>query len=197
MGNVTDRQRIFIGISITPESRRELEHNLANSFGELPARVLDPNSWHITLSFIGAIEDSRTREIIRTANKRKWPKKFALVLDHLGAFPDPRHAQILWCGVGEGRIGLKQLADEAYQLLKDLKIPVKDSHPDVFSPHLTISRLQSPQDVTGLINTRMRPQVLPVNSIDIFRSQVELGPQQYEVLASIELEDKESKQSSL
>lgn len=183
-------QRIFIGIPLSPESGRELAQNLSSSFGEIPARVLDPNSWHITLCFIGAVEDSQIKEIIRTAYKRKWPKKFTFVLDHLGAFPNAQHANILWCGVGQGTIGLKLLAIEVYQLLSDLKVHIKDSGTASFNPHLTISRLQRPQDVTDLINTGMRPLVLLVDSFALFRCQVELGPQQYEVLSSIDLEDK-------
>lgn len=183
-------QRIFFAISLNSEKCQEFENNLAYAEIQLPARIVDRSCWHITTNFIGEVIDSKIKELILATYKRQWPKKFDIVLDHLGVFPDAEYAQILWGGISKGKIELSNVAAEISALLNEINLsPVSfETESRAFIPHLTLSRLQEPQDLTSILSIKFSPVTALVNHFSLFRSQIEPGPQKYEELASFDLE---------
>lgn len=185
-------QRIFFALSLNSEKHQELEKNLINSKIQLPPRIIDSSSWHITVYFIGEVSDSKIKELILAAYNRPWPKKFKIVLDHLGAFPDAKNAKLLWYGVSDGKAELYNLVTEISALLYKINLKPADltEESKPFIPHLTLSRLQKTHDLTSIVNVKFPPVIASINHFSLFRSQIELGPQKYEELASFDLETK-------
>jgi hypothetical protein len=73
---------------------------------------------------------------------------FALGFGRLGAFPKPRRATVLWVGVEEGAREIRALAAEVEAAARRAGFAAEEK---AFSPHLTLSRIQPPQDVSSLI----------------------------------------------
>ena len=94
--------------------------------------------------------------------------------------PQPRRATVLWIGVEEGVGEVRALAAEIEQAARRAGFAAEEKR---FSPHLTLSRIQPPQDVSALVERvpAFRARV-PVDAAVLFRSHLGGGPPRYEVL---------------
>lgn len=185
MANKNNQWRVFIAIPLSFKNREILKLSLLQSVIQLPERIVNPSGWHITIYFIGSLKNSKVLQLVDLLSVKVWPKKFDLILDHLGAFPDAENAQVIWYGISKGQTALYELAEEVSQVLYKLGF---EPDPRSFSGHLTLCRLQKPRDMSALLKTPVHSVHLPVDRFVLFRSHLELGSQQYEELASFNLE---------
>jgi 2'-5' RNA ligase len=181
--------RLFVALSLADEVRRGLEAHLRGALGGrgLPGRVAAPASWHFTLRFLGPTPHeaaARLREELRAA---PLGPSFTLGFGGLGAFPRPRRASVLWMGVDEGAEALHALAARVEEAAVRAGFPAE---PKPFRAHLTLSRLQPPADVTGLVE-RVAPYGgrLAARSIILFRSHLGTGVLRYEAVERFTLEE--------
>lgn len=128
--------KLFSGIEIP----RALGDRLASLRSGLSgARWIDPENYHITLRFIGDVDDDVAREFAdQLANIRV--RAFELRLDGLGSFGG-RKPRALWAGIDacEPLIGL-QRAHERAARAAGLEPASRN-----FMPHVTLARLRGPK----------------------------------------------------
>jgi len=133
--------RSFIAIELGDKEKRSLELIQNKMKRELPTvRWVKPNTIHLTIKFLGFIEESeipRIKEIINTAAENCRP--FQMRLSGLGAFPNARNPRVIWIGVREESGVLKQLAAELERLLAEIGVEPEDR---AFSAHLTLGRVK-------------------------------------------------------
>ncbi|HSO95893.1 MAG TPA: RNA 2',3'-cyclic phosphodiesterase [Acidimicrobiia bacterium] len=113
-----------------------------------PLRWLPRAQWHITLTFLGRVDDADAlRDTLTTTARRGAP--FALQLAAGGAFPTPRRAAVLWVGVADPP-ALVRLADA----VRASGAPLGDHADDrPYHPHLTVARAPRPRNLTGLVES--------------------------------------------
>ncbi len=102
---------------------------------------MDRANWHITLAFLGEVEDS-ILETLGPALERTAAEfePFPLRLEGLGAFPNPGRPRVLWVGAtGPGVETLKALHGAVARAAKECGCPPED---DRFSPHVTLARFK-------------------------------------------------------
>ena len=134
--------RTFIAVEIPNDVRdriAELQTNLAKSKERI--RWTKPDNIHVTLKFLGDIEQDKTEPIadaIRNATRRIQP--FELSVKGLGAFPNLRRARVIWVGLENPSAELETLAQTLEGELTNLGFP---SERRKFNPHLTIGRVKS------------------------------------------------------
>ena len=100
-------------------------------------RATPPEQTHITLCFIGDVDESKVKKItecVRRAASGFSP--FEVTLSGVGAFPNERRPSIVWIGVNPAGI-LKALAAKIDKNLTDAGI-AHDTKP--FKAHVTIAR---------------------------------------------------------
>src|ERR1700693_4038521 len=107
--------RVFVGLDIDPEIRSRMTRYLEGVRGFAPeARWVKPESFHVTLKFIGEQKDELVEEIKRElATVRAAP--FDISFRSQGFFPNARSPRVFWLGIEAGE-QLRQLAktvDEA------------------------------------------------------------------------------------
>lgn len=126
--------RLFIAIDLPEQQRRGLE-SICHG---LPAdtRWTPPEQLHLTLRFIGAVDDNLSLLIKKALFEIPFPP-FWLQLKGLGLFPPGRHAKILWAGVAENP-NLALLQRQVENHLVQLGLAPENRK---FHPHLTIARL--------------------------------------------------------
>ena len=91
--------RVFWAIPLPDALRREL-HGIAVGVNGL--RAQKPETIHLTLRFLGEIEDPRpVVEAAQAVAARHEP--FTLAMRGLGVFPHPRAPRVFWVGAGRGR----------------------------------------------------------------------------------------------
>lgn len=103
----------------------------------------------------------------------------------LGAFPNEHRARILWLGVTRGGERLSDLALVAEDAARAAGFAPEGKR---FTPHLTLSRIDPPQNIAALLAQKHRYAIdMPVTALILCRSQLGGGPARYEEVARFDL----------
>ena len=125
--------RLFTGLEL-PE---RLANELAMMRGGLSgARWIDVENYHLTLRFIGDIDENAAHEVHAALERIRKPA-FAVALDNLGAFGGDRPRAIVVNA--KPSPSLIDLQAEQERLIRRVGLP-----PDTrkFTPHVTLARLR-------------------------------------------------------
>jgi 2'-5' RNA ligase len=180
------RWRLFIGVALTEEARRAIDEHLRRSMpGGVPGRQVPAANWHLTLRFLGATGADQLAAIVRDLRAAELGPAFDVGFGGLGAFSRPRSARVLWIGLTGGVERMKALARIAEDAARAAGFAAEERS---FTPHLTLSRIQPPRDVTRAI-AGVEPLDLrmPVRDVVFFRSHLGGGPARYEVVERVPL----------
>ena len=128
--------RLFVGIEFPPELKLRL--SLLQS-GIAGARWVDPGNFHLTLRFIGEVDEGEAADIDEALLRLK-ARRFTLQLAGVGLFGNGKPRQ-LWVGV-EREPALATLQGKIEQALMRIGLPPE---PRKFSPHVTLARLRDPR----------------------------------------------------
>jgi RNA 2',3'-cyclic 3'-phosphodiesterase len=180
--------RAFVAIEIPPAVRREA-FGAARALTQLAPgfRVPAEENLHLTLAFLGEVEEARlflvTRELAGALSK--W-KPFPIALRGAGRFPPRGRPRVAWIGVSEGRSdGESEGANACVRLARDVGEACaragapSDEKP--FRPHLTVGRAREragPGELVGLerwIQERADMAVgapFPVERVVLFESRL-------------------------
>jgi 2'-5' RNA ligase len=134
--------RTFIAIELTPGARAALARRIEQLRRALPqVRWVNPASLHLTLAFLGELDDSAlagaTGAAVLAAQENA---PFELHLSGLGTFGPPAAPRVVWSGIGGDTRALQRLHDTLARRLVERGLPADDTH--AFSPHLTLARLK-------------------------------------------------------
>ncbi len=134
--------RTFIALEMNEHMQRHLEGVIRQVARLLPSvRWVDPKSIHLTLAFLGELDDVRLADAIAaTEQATRQAQAFDYSLTHLGIFGNPRTPRVIWMGIDEPTGTLKRLQSLVNQELSQRGFEI-DKRP--FSPHLTLARLKT------------------------------------------------------
>jgi 2'-5' RNA ligase len=114
-------------------------------------RWVAPQSIHLTLKFLGNIDESGIEAIGAALRSRlRLFRPFSISVKGLGVFPGPRRARVLWVGLPGAR--LQTLASGIESALQPLGF-APESRP--FSPHLTIGRWRETSPAPALLSAEL------------------------------------------
>jgi 2'-5' RNA ligase len=178
--------RLFVAVPLTEDSRQALSLLLTDVAPRgLPGRVVPPGNWHVTLRFLGDVDPVGRDRLLAALDDAELGPPFAVRWAHLGAFPRPRRATVLWVGADRGTVELEQLA----ALVEDAA-GVAGFTPEErpFRSHLTLSRIRPSQDITALVDA-IPPMgvMMPVDRVVVYQSRLGRGGAQYTELESFPL----------
>lgn len=126
--------RLFAAIAL-PES---LKSRIALMQGGIPgARWVDRDNLHLTLAFIGEVDDEtaeRAAEALETVRAEPFP----LTLQGCGLFSKGKHPESLWLGI-EPSEELMHLQKSLCRALEMARAPLEARK---FTPHVTLARLK-------------------------------------------------------
>lgn len=168
-------ERLFIGVPVTNDAREAITRALPKN---LPGKLVLPEKWHFTLRFLGPTTLTARQTIVDRLSAAKLSHGFQVRFGELGAFPKPRRARILWLGVTGGGERLSELAEIAEDAARQAGFAAEGKS---FTPHLTLSRMDPPQDISTLLGQNHRYEVeMPVSALVLYRSRLGGGPARYE-----------------
>ena len=139
--------RLFTGLEIPDD----IGLALAQYRGGLPgARWLEPENYHVTLRFIGDIDDAVARDVFSVLGEGRRRGALAVSLDRLATFGGDR-PRALFARV-EPTPDLQDLQAEQERLMRRVGLPPERRK---FTPHVTLARLRdtSPADAAHYIAT--------------------------------------------
>jgi RNA 2',3'-cyclic 3'-phosphodiesterase len=128
--------RLFVGIEFPPELKLRL--SLLQS-GIAGARWIDPGNFHLTLRFIGEIDEGTAADVDEALLRLK-ARPFSMQLAGVGVF-GAQKLRTLWVGV-EREPALMSLQGKIEQALIRAGLPPE---PRKFAPHVTLARLRDPR----------------------------------------------------
>lgn len=139
-------RRIFIAADLPAEMREEMSKLKRSIKG---VRWYDASKIHLTLRFIGEVENQVVEEVKSALYELKWPK-MALRSDGLGLFFYKRNPRVIWIGL-QPADELQSLREEVDQLLKPTAIE-EDSRP--FKPHVTLGKCKKFVDKKAVLEMK-------------------------------------------
>jgi 2'-5' RNA ligase len=147
--------RLFIATEISDAQRKATLELMANlqkgiQFTRSHPKWVEPESLHLTLKFLGGVEQERVDAIVQAVEVKLLDRApFKMSLRGLGTFPDERAPKVLWLGVDQGKRDLMELA----QRIESALYPIGFT-PDLraFHPHLTLARIKSLSGIEAMMS---------------------------------------------
>jgi RNA 2',3'-cyclic 3'-phosphodiesterase len=174
--------RLFVGIEFPPELKLRLSLLQTGIFG---AKWVDPGNFHLTLRFIGEVDEGTAADVDEALLRLK-ARPFLLQLAGAGVFGGDKPRQ-LWVGV-EREPALATLQGKIEQALNRAGLPPE---PRKFTPHVTLARLREPRraDIQSFLaaNAQFRAEPLKIDRFSLIASYQTKAGSVYEDQADYEL----------
>lgn len=150
------RLRTFLAIHLDKTIRGRclsLQDTLARSGVEM--KWVEEESLHLTLLFLGEVEDRGLPELCHAvAAVCKNHEPFALSVESVGCFPNPRRPRFVWAGVTEGSAEVSALHDALEPPLLELGCYRREER--AYTPHITLGRVKSAEPTDALATALVR-----------------------------------------
>jgi 2'-5' RNA ligase len=137
-------------------------------------RVVRPEHLHLTLRFLGDTDEGTVDGITRVMDSAvRGVAPFPLHFEHVGAFPNPRKARVVWIGL-RGAEPLGEMSHVIERGVVDLGF-APENRP--FRPHATVARIKHLRRSERLASLLERWSdrsfgVMEVRSLELKRSQL-------------------------
>lgn len=179
--------RAFVAVELTTELRNaiarvqeQLKQELTQQAPVSRLQWVRPDSIHLTLKFLGDIEDRRVEDIRQALGLAVGTSPaFSVEVAGLGVFPDLRAPRVVWVGFsneGDELVPLVRLAGQVDRALGELGYEL-ESRP--FSPHLTLARVRDRSreigqalSRSGLLAERFPLGQLEITAVCLMRSDL-------------------------
>lgn len=177
--------RTFIAIEVPEKIRKHIDSVvMEEKKRNLPIKWIKFQNFHITLKFLGEINEPKKNEIIplMTDVSKKF-STFEVGFEGIGCFPNPRNPRVLWIGVTEGSEKLCEIAQNLEGALSRCGFKEEKR----FHSHLTIARIKKSCKVDDILKRTIKFEPFSVNSIILFKSTLTSEGPIYEVLQKFTL----------
>ncbi len=177
--------RVFIALPLPADIRLRL----AGLAGGVPgARWVEPEDLHLTLRFIGEIDQGRLPDLDAELGRIDAPD-FSLVLDGCGQFGTGRKIHTLWIGAERNEALLRLQAKVESAVIRAGFPP----EPRKFMAHVTLARLKevNPERVARFLagHNLFRSVSFPVATFALYHSHLGQGGVRYLKLREYSLGD--------
>jgi 2'-5' RNA ligase len=173
--------RSFVAIELPTEIQQAISRSTAPLQKVLPrplVRWVASLNVHLTLKFLGDVSPANLERLAETLRLEviTYPA-FAMSVNKLGAFPNPRRPRVFWIGL-EAPPTLLALQRGVEAVVARMGYPLEDRP---FSPHLTIGRVSQNATAAELQKIRTALEgatigmlgIVQVNAIQIFKSDLQ------------------------
>ena len=177
--------RVFVGIPL-PEN---ISERLGGLCSGLPrARWVSPENMHVTLRFIGEVDDVVAEDVDAALSQIRMPT-FPISVSNLGCFERGRKVHTIWAGIEDGDI-IGRLHEKV-----EIALIRAGFEPEgrKFKPHITLARIRG-----GVPARRIGEYMqacggffagpFAVDHFTLFRSHLGRGGAYYETLVDYPLE---------
>ena len=153
----------------------------------LPVKWVRPEGVHLTLKFLGDVDDAREPELraaLTEAAGRGEPRGVTIQIEGFGVFPDFRRPRVVWAGVTPDP-ALELLQHGTEREFGPLGFPPEGR---AFRPHLTLgragrdARARDFEGFEGALAAMRFEETVVVETLDLMRSTLERGGAVYQAI---------------
>jgi len=139
--------RGFIAIDMeSNEKLIEFENEIKKTGSDL--KLVEPENIHITLKFLGDMEETLIDEIDKIMNNAiRDTKSFNIQLKGTGVFPNQNYVKVVWVGIQNG----EPIAEIAKKIDDQTSKIGFEKEKRGFSPHLTVARVKTSRNKDKLL----------------------------------------------
>ncbi|EPY2304781.1 RNA 2',3'-cyclic phosphodiesterase [Clostridium sporogenes] len=170
--------RVFYAVTFQEETKEKLiEYKNLVSNNSVKGRFTNKNNFHLTLEFIGEVDEKKLSLLANILYKLQNPPK-ELITSHIGSFKR-RDKDIIWLGIEENK-ELITLQRNLRNLLINNGFKIENRK---YRPHITIGREIVTKDFID--KNIFSPIKIPIASIALMESKRFNGQLVYEPLEEI------------
>jgi len=180
--------RVFVAVDIDDERIRHYAmkiQDLIRSSG-IRATYPNPDQLHITLKFIGEVDESIIPKIVNSLSKIEHPS-FTLNFDGIDGFPSLNRPRVIFIDVEEEE-GIEKLY---WKVEKSLSFLGRREERR-FRPHLTVARIKSPHrwniKLSGALRSLTFSQKIRIDSFMLKKSVLKPSGPEYTNIHIFKLE---------
>ena len=126
--------RTFIAVDFPQDYIKKITH-IQSKLKNFNVKLVDPNLVHITLKFLGDVNENKIEHIAEALDEITIPS-FDARIGNVGVFPKPQYVKVVWLGA-EGNF--EQLHDDVEAVLKPFRFK-KDRRG--YTAHATLARVK-------------------------------------------------------
>jgi RNA 2',3'-cyclic 3'-phosphodiesterase len=129
--------RAFVAVDLEPQTAQQIAAAIDQLRPRMPGiRWLPPANFHLTLKFLGDIDEAKVAPIAAALERDLYPFSCCTInAKGLGVFPDLKRPRILWVGLVGGELNV--LASRVEKSLVSFGFAAEKR---AFTPHLTVGR---------------------------------------------------------
>ena len=187
--------RLFVGVELdehVKDAAAAIGESLRRELGDrIDARWIPAANLHITLWFLGEVNESRAQSTMDTLNRPFDEMAFDVEVSGAGAFPPSGPPRVLWLGVTAGGDSLARVHAELTRRLEPIGF---EAERRAYSAHLTIARVRSVsrgvsgRDIRSMLQGRSdHAGRCRIRAVTIFRSHLSSKGATYEALQRVRL----------
>jgi RNA 2',3'-cyclic 3'-phosphodiesterase len=193
--SAAEPMRLFVAIDLPDEAKEAIaaeQRRIAEALPGSPRslRLIGPAQMHLTLVFLGEVQDSVVPSAVESMNHPSDVTPFDMTLGGAGVFPARGAPRVLWVGVMQGAASLRRLQAQIADRIRALSIAFEDRE---FHPHLTLGRWRESRssDRMRVLNAASRGAIarVPVEGATLYRSHLSPAGSTYTALARVNLSD--------
>jgi len=179
-------KRVFFSIPLSSGIKNKI-NNIISRY-DFPGKLEPEEKWHITLNFIGSVDDNELAKLVFVGKEvASKIKNFEIKVKNLIYAPSAQNPRMLWVDIENNKNldDLKKLIDDK---IFSADIPYRLDFL-TYSPHVTLAKfgakdkLNLPENLNEQIYSMMA-----VDEFDLTESFLERPKSRYEILESYELE---------
>lgn len=168
--------RLFIAIDFDDKSYfKEMQDQIPTDTAKLNLT----GSYHLTLKFLGEVEDNKADMIKERLGKIKV-EPFSVSTGNVGFFPSESHINVIWVGFKDNN-KIIHLQEQVENSLMDLF-----KKEDRFHPHITLARVKFVKDKEKFLdilkNIKIREKTFEIKNIKLIKSTLKPEGPVYEDL---------------
>lgn len=174
-------KRLFIAVPVSEQSRKQIISGFSanEQLRKLPMRWTSEQNLHLTLQFLGNVEEKRIPVLKQILNRISPPPvREELFFTGIGAFPNAVAPKIIWIGIKQNDYLLKIQA----LITQDLIRNGFEADRKKYKPHLTLARVKDGFDLPAenyafLKELRSAAMIdnSPLDRITLFESRLQPG----------------------
>lgn len=179
--------RLFIAVPVD-ESVRHILGRVGTAAGTSGVRWVEPDNLHLTLAFLGDVEERRLPEVEDAvfAATASNASPLHLRAQGIGAFPTETAARVLWAGVAGD---VPRLVDIRDKLVAELRGAGFEIDPQRFHPHITLARFRLPRPLPARLARLQEFGEWQATELQVVESHLHPSGARYVVRADVPLVD--------
>jgi len=185
-----DSKRLFIAVKLPRNIISALEdHQKQLQKCGADAKWVEPRNNHLTLKFLGSVPAEKIKGLIEELDKLfSAQRSFQVILFELGCFPAPSSARVIWAGLEDTGLILKNIASDIEDSLQKLGFEKENRE---FKAHATLARIRSGQNRIALIekleelNTGFKKKKFSIDNITLFESKLSPKGPAYSIIHQV------------